>query len=270
MKKLVTGILVLFLLVGCTTKQHNGKKTLRVGMECNYAPFNWTQIESSDTAVLIAGGNAGYCDGYDVAIARLLASELDYDLVIKKIEWDGLPIAIANDEIDLIIAGMTDTEDRRVSLDFTTPYYVSDMVLIVRADSRYAKAKSIQDFAGARVVAQLNTFHDDIIDQITGVIHETPMKTFPLMTVAVQSKAVDAMVSELPVAISIVSSNPDLIYLLFSPENNFAAGEDATVSIALRKGNAELFALIQAALDKISPAQRTALMSAAQLRVPEE
>jgi len=267
MKKLAVCILVVLLLSACGTKSSSGQ--LRVGMECDYAPFNWTQLNDSDTAVLIDGGQAGYCDGYDVAIAAAIAKDLGRELVIKKIEWDGLPMAVNNDEIDLIIAGMTDTEERRASLTFTTPYYVSDMVLIVRADSPWIDAESINDFLGARVVAQLNTFHDDIIEQIPGVIHETAMGTFPLMTVALQSGAVDAMVSELPVAIAITNNNPDLVYVQFDVEQGFSAGDDATVSIAL-KIDSPLFDSVQEALNRISDAQRVTLMMEALARSSEE
>jgi len=272
MKKLAVCFMAILLLTGCTTPSNgnNGRKTLTVGMECDYAPFNWTQIDPSETAVLIDGGQAGYCDGYDVAVARNIATQLDRDLVIKKIEWDGLAIAVQNGEIDLIIAGMTDTPERRESLDFTSPYYASTMVLIVRANSQYANATSIQDFSGARVVAQQNTFHDDLIDQINGVVHSTPMKTFPLMTVALQESAVDAMVSEQPVAESIVATNPDLIFISFAEGNGFDAGDFETVSIALRKNNTELFNAVQAALDKITIDQRVKMMTDAQGRQPED
>jgi len=266
MKKLSVFVLIVLLMAACGTKKSSGQ--LRVGMECDYAPFNWTQLNDSQTAVLIDGGQAGYCDGYDVAIARLIAEDLGMELVVKKIEWDGLPMAVNNDEIDLIIAGMTDTEERRASLAFTTPYYVSDMVLIVRADSPWASAESLSDFGGASIVAQLNTFHDDIIEQIPGVIHETPMGTFPLMTVALQSGAVDAMVSELPVAIAITNTNPDLVYVQFDVDQGFVAGDDATVSIALRI-DSPLFDSVQAALNKITEAQRINLMGEALERAEE-
>lgn len=268
MKRLVISILVLLIIAGCNGGTST-KTTLVVGMECDYAPFNWTQLEDSQTAVLIDGGQSGYADGYDVAIAQSIADELGLELVVKKIEWDGLTMAVVNNEIDLIIAGMTDTLERRESLTFTTPYYVSEMVLIVRSDSAYANATNIQDFSGARVVAQLNTFHDDIIDQINGVKHETPMLTFPLMTVALQNKVVDAMVSELPVAVSICNNNPDLIYINFTGANGFDAGDDATVSIGLAKNNADLFASVQAALNKITPETRIQMMADAQERQPE-
>lgn len=269
MKKLLTGIMCLLVLAGCSSTPVK-KEVLRVGMECNYAPFNWTQVDQSKEAVLIDGGQAGYCDGYDVAVAKRIADDMGRELVVKKIEWDGLPIAINNDEIDLIIAGMTDNADRRASLDFTTPYYESQMVLIVRKDSAYANAKSIQDFKGAKVIAQLNTFHDDIINQINGVVHGTPLKTFPLLTVAIKDKDADAMVSELPVAIAITKANPDLIYLEFAKENGFDAGADATVSIAVKKESGDFIKAVQAALDKISQEDRVQMMTDAIARQPLE
>ena len=63
-------------------------ETLRVGMECNYAPYNWTQSDASDNAVAIAAG--GYADGYDVRIAKIIADQLGMELEIVKTEWDGL------------------------------------------------------------------------------------------------------------------------------------------------------------------------------------
>ena len=50
---------------------------LVVGMECAYAPFNWTQVEASETAFLINNEQGtGYCDGYDVQIAKIIGKRL--------------------------------------------------------------------------------------------------------------------------------------------------------------------------------------------------
>ena len=56
-------------------------ETLRVGMECNYAPYNWTQSDASENAVAIAAG--GYADGYDVRIAKITGqmSTFHYDMI---------------------------------------------------------------------------------------------------------------------------------------------------------------------------------------------
>ena len=80
MKRLLCALIALMLLGSFACAE-----TLRVGMECNYAPYNWTQTEASDEALPLSGG--GYADGYDVRIAKRVAEELGYDIEIVKTEW---------------------------------------------------------------------------------------------------------------------------------------------------------------------------------------
>ena len=105
-------------------------ETLRVGMECNYAPYNWTQSDASENAVAIAAG--GYADGYDVRIAKIIADQLGMELEIVKTEWDGLTPALLSGNIDVIIAGMSPTEERLREIDFTACYYKSELVIIYK------------------------------------------------------------------------------------------------------------------------------------------
>ena len=116
---------------------------LRIGMECGYAPFNWTQQDDSNGAVAIEGGG-GYANGYDVQIAKKVAEGLGKELVIVKTEWDGLVPAVQSGVIDGIIAGMSPTAERKESIDFSDNYYVSDLVIVVRADGPYADATSLR------------------------------------------------------------------------------------------------------------------------------
>ena len=240
------------------------KEKLVVGMECNYAPFNWTQVEDSDTAVSLGG--AGFADGYDVVMASYLAEKLGMELEIKKIEWTGLEPAVSSGEIDAIIAGMTATDERRENADFTSPYYESEMVCIVRADDPLASATSLADFTGKRVLGQLNTLYDEIIDQIPEVDHATPMQSYPLMVVAIQNKEADAITAELPVANGVVASNPDLAIVRFAEGQGFEA--DTSVSIAVKKGNTELLDQLEEALATVSEEQRVEWMAAAVERQP--
>ena len=103
-----------------------------VGMECAYAPYNWTVATSSSTTTPIANSAGSYADGYDVAIAQLIAQSLGVTLEIKAIEWDGLIPALESGEIDMIIAGMSPTEEREVEVDFTDCYYNSNLVIIYK------------------------------------------------------------------------------------------------------------------------------------------
>ena len=132
--------------------------TFTVGLECNYAPFNWTQTDDSNGAVPISGG-MGYCGGYDVEIAKIIADALGKELVISKIEWDGLIQKLNAGQIDAVIAGMSPTAERKITVDFTDAYYNSDLVVVVRKDSDFANAATLEDFSGAKITGQLNTFH---------------------------------------------------------------------------------------------------------------
>ncbi len=257
MKRMLTVLLVLVMLtVSCACAE-----TLRVGMECNYAPFNWTQAGESEEAVPLAGG--GYADGYDVRIAKRVAEAMGCDLEIVKTEWDGLIPSIISGAIDCIIAGMSPTEERKATIDFSDPYYESDLVIVVKKDGAYAGATSLADFSGATIVGQLNTFHDTVIDQIPDVNHATPMDTFPTMIVAVTSGAVDGYISERPGAESAVATNPDLTFVAFEDGQGFEADPaDTTIAVGVAKGS-ELLGRINEALATISEEERVQIMGEA-------
>ena len=240
------------------------KKTFTVGMECNYAPFNWTQVESDEFSVPLE--SAGHAGGYDVMMAKTLADKMGMELVIKKLSWEGLEPAVTSGEIDAIIAGMTATPERKENADFTTPYYESEMVCIVRGDDALANATSLADFTGKNVQGQQNTLYDDIIDQIPSVNHMTPLQSYPLMVVSLQNGEADALTAELPVATGVVTSNPNLAIVRFEDGKGFEA--DTTVSIAVKKGNTELLNAIQAALDTIDTDTRNQWMTDAVSRQP--
>ena len=239
---------------------------LRIGMECGYAPFNWTQQDDINGAVAIEGG--GYANGYDVQIAKQVAEGLGKELVIVKTEWDGLVPAVQSGVIDGIIAGMSPTAERKEKIDFTDNYYVSDLVIVVRADSEYANATSIQDFAGATLTAQLNTFHDTVIDQIEGVEHATPMTDFPAMRVALESGIIDGYVSERPEGISAAAANDAFVYVGFEVENGFEYEiNDAAIDLGIAKAS-ELTAQVNEVLAGISQEDRDALMADAIAQQP--
>ena len=234
-------------------------ETFTVGMECNYAPFNWQTTDATESSAELPNG-AGYCDGYDVKISQDLADKLGKQLVVKKINWDGLQPALESGEIDAIVAGMTANDEREEGIDFTTPYYSSDMVMIVPKDSDVASFTSIQDFSGHKVIGQKNTNYDTIIDQIEGVEHVTPKAAHPELVLALQTGEAEAITAELPVAKGIVAANPDLTYITFEDGKGFDV--DTTVSIGLKNNTRDTqeFKDVQAALDEISQETRDEYM----------
>ena len=253
-----------FAFAGCGPERDSSK--LYVGMECGYAPFNYTQLDDANGAVKISNAE-GYANGYDVMIAKKIAEDMGKELVIVKYEWDALIPAIISGSLDFIIAGMSPTDERKESINFSDAYYESQLVVVVRKDGAYANAKSLSDLSGAKIVAQLGTFHDSALQAQAGkygIVADTPLKTFPLMINALNVKGVDGYVAEEPGAIADCSANPDFTYIkLINNQTGFeASAEDVQIAIGMKKGSANLQA-INSALAKISAEERLTLMQRA-------
>jgi putative lysine transport system substrate-binding protein len=239
-------------------------EVIRIGMECEYAPYNWTQFEETEFSVPIGGG--AYADGYDVQIAKIIADRLGSRLEVVKTEWDGLPPSLTSGMIDLIIAGMTDTPDRRETIDFTDVYWISDVVIVVMKDGPYANAASLSDFAGAKITGQLSTLHYDLVDKIEGVDKQEAMADFPTMLMSLTSGKIDGYIAERPTALAAELSNPEVTYIAFDANSGF--GEDVPVSVGVRKSDGDLKAAVDAILAGISEDERSQIMLDATTRQP--
>ena len=105
--------------------------TLKIAMECAYAPFNWSQTTDANGAVKIANGDL-YANGYDVQIAKYIAAELGVNLEIYAVDWESLISGVQAGTYDGIIAGMSPTAQREEQVDFTDCYYNSNLVIIYK------------------------------------------------------------------------------------------------------------------------------------------
>jgi putative lysine transport system substrate-binding protein len=263
LKNIAISMMVVMLSVSLAGCSKSNSKELKVGLECAYAPFNWTQTTDANGAVPISGTKE-YAGGYDIEIAKKLAAGMGKELVIVKTEWDGLVPAVQSGMIDVIIAGMSPTADRKKTIDFSDNYYKSDLVMVVKKGSAFEKAASIQDFKGAKVTAQQNTFHYSVIDQITGVKKETAMVDFSSMRVALESGMIDGYVSERPEGISATSANSKFTMISFTADKGFkASDDDIAVAVGMKKGNKDLNDKINQTLKGITEEQRLKIMDEA-------
>lgn len=261
--KLLVALSLFLTLVACGKDKKEDENVLKVGMECGYAPFNWTQLDDKNNGAQIDGANE-YAGGYDVMMAQKVAQALGKKLVIVKTEWDGLPPALQAGKIDLIMAGMSPTPDRAKEVQFTEPYWKSQYVMIVKRGSKYENAKSLNDFKGAKISAQLNTVHYDLIDQIDGVIKEEAQSSFPELRVALQSGVIDGYVAEVPEAKSVESATKDLVSVNFPEGQGFTVKDNSNlVSAAVKIGNKELLDACNKVFSNISEDERQEIMNTA-------
>lgn len=255
---------------GCNDKPSGEKEKLYVGLECAYAPFNFTQSDDSNGAVPIYNTNykraTGYANGYDVMIAKKIAESLGRELVVVKMEWDPLIPAVMAGTIDMIIAGMSPTAERKESIDFSDAYYDSQLVVVVRKDGAYKDAQSLADLSGAKITAQSGTFHLDALNAqgpAKGIVnpYQQGMEDFPAMINALNTRVIDGYVAEEPGAVENCASNSDFTYIhLTNNGTGFAASaEDTAIAVGLKKGSA-LTAKVNAALAAINQETRLQMM----------
>ena len=267
----ILSLLILGLVVaGCgeTTTKDN-RPTLKVGMECAYAPFNWTETKKSDTNVPISNFMGAYAEGYDVQMAKLIADALDMKLEVYAIEWGGLIEALNTNQIDLVIAGMSPTAERKETIDFTDKYYSGHHVFVVAANSELANATSFDAFVGKKVSGQTGTIYADLATQAVekGMVAATNKDTVSQIVLDINNSLVDATIVEYPVALGLCANNSNLKYVDLGSNVFDVNEEDIIVSIGLRK-NYELTSQINAVLANISETQRQELMNNAVNNAP--
>ena len=240
-------------------------KTLKVAMECGYAPYNWTQATDENGAVPIAGSSE-YAYGYDVMMAKHICEELGYELEIVKLDWDSLVPAVQSGTVDCVIAGQSITSARMQMVDFTEPYYYASIITLTKADSDYAEAKSVADLAGATCTSQLNTiWYDVCLPQIEDADILPAQESAPAMLVSLDADKCDLVVTDMPTGMAACVAYPDFKLLDFTgSEGEFqVSDEEINIGISLQKGNDELKDAINSVLENMTTEDYEEMMNEA-------
>ena len=255
-KKIASVLLVLMLSVafvfanGSKEASSSSSNTLKVAMECGYAPYNWTQTTDANGAVKISGGTE-YAYVYDVMMAKLIAEKLGKDLEIVKLDWDSLVPAVQSGTVDCVIAGQSITSDRLQMVDFTTPYYYASIVCLVNEGSKYENAQGISDLKGAVCTSQQNTvWYDVCLPQIEDANILPAQESAPAMLVALSAGRVDLICTDMPTAQAALVAYPSFRLLDFteSDDNFVVSQEEINIGISVSKNNPELTAAINEVL----------------------
>ena len=250
---------------------------LTVGMECAYAPYNWTQMDDSNGAVPISNVPGSYANGYDVMIAKKICEANGWELEVVRTDWDSLVPGVQSGIYDAVIAGQSMTEERMEQVDFAGPYYYASIVCVTKADSPYAGAAGISDLAGGSCTAQIATiWYDSCLPQITGANIIAPADSAPAMIMQLQTGTVDFVCTDMPTAKAAAARDDNLVILDFSgTDGDFQypseekRAEEVNIGIAVRKGNTTLKDAINSVLETMTPDDFNALMDQAIAIQPE-
>ena len=238
-------------------------------MECNYAPYNWSQADDSNGAVPIKNVDNMYTNGYDVQVAKKIAEALGKELEIYSYEWDSLIPGVQSGKLDMIIAGMSPTDERKEKIDFSDNYYTSNLVIVTKKDA-LSDVKTIADLKDKKIAAQSGTFHLQVLeDQTEAKVNE--LSDFSTMLIALGAGTIEGYVAEEPTAMA-VCADPAYGYVSFvNNDTGFKVkDDDVSIAVGVKKGSALKDEINNAIKDLDTDAQRELMAEMVKLSPSEE
>jgi polar amino acid transport system substrate-binding protein len=208
---------------------------LILGTSADYPPYEFHKAVNGKDEIV----------GFDIEIAKEIAKDLGVQLEIKDMKFDGLLAALQTGNVDLVIAGMTPTDERKKNVDFSNIYYKAEQAVIVRTADKDSY-KVLDDLKGKQVGVQKGTTQEQIAkDEIQNVDLKSLGKVPDLM-LELKTGNVDALVVEYPVAAAYVSKNNDLTI----SDVKFANQQKGS-AVAFKKGNTEFVDAVNKTLDRL-------------------
>ncbi len=207
-----------------------GGRTIKVATDATYPPFEFLD---KDKNIM----------GYDIDLINAVCAQVNCKAEVKSTAWEGIFPALQKGDYDAVISGVTITEERDKTMDFTTPYIEVGQVVLVRADE--TRINGVEDLADKVVAVQKGTTNDEAATKMKeeGKIKEVKrFPTFDLAVVSLLQKDVDAVIIDNTGASGYMGTNPDKLKV---------AGDKFTsegLGIVVREGDKTLQDAFNAAL----------------------
>lgn len=232
-------------LAGCSSQSQDNsvkkiqdKKTLVVGTSADYAPFEFPIMQNGSKKIV----------GYDMMIAQKIADDLGVKLKIENTEFPSLISELKNNKVDLIMAGMVSTSQRKKVVAFSKSYYTVQNVLLVQKKDA-DKFNSVADVKDKQIGAQQTTTQESIAkSQLKGSNVVTEGVLTSLTTELSQGK-LSGVVVENEIANNYIKRYPDKYAIakvkLTTPK------DQRSINIAVRKSDKALLKRVNQQLTKL-------------------
>ena len=208
---------------GLAASVSQARDLLRVGTEPTFAPFEFLDTKSKDFT------------GFDMDLIRAVGQKAGYDVEIINMGFDALIPAVLTGSIDVIASGISITPERQKRVDFTTPYYVSGVSMLVRKDDA-AKYANFDDLKGRKIAVQIGTTGAERAKEIAGT-RVTSFNTTSEAFMDLLTGNSDAVLLDRPVLGYYLKSQTRAARALTIPDYIADAEE---FGFAVKKGNAAL------------------------------
>ena len=225
MKKFVALLLALVLALSMTAALAEDV-TITVATNPEYPPFEYVE---GDAIV-----------GYDIDMWAAIAEKAGINYEILPMDFDAVISAVAADPNTIGLSGISITDERKLTVDFSAGYINAGLVVIVKADSGYA---TVEDLKGKLIGVQLGTTSDYAAEEITGPENVAQYKTFLNAVMDLQGNKIDAVIIDKPVGQALMASLNDenLVMVDMGLQADW-------YGIEVNKNNPELLQKIDAAL----------------------
>jgi polar amino acid transport system substrate-binding protein len=210
-------------------------KKLTMGTSADFPPYEFHKVvDGKDTIV-----------GFDIDIAKEIAADMGAELVIKDLPFDSLLNELSSGRVDIVISGLSPTEDRKKAVDLSEIYYKAEQAIVVReADKdKYATMDAVK---GTNIGVQTGSIQEEIAKGVEGA-KITSLGKISEIVLQLQSNRVDTAIIEGPVAKSFVKNVPGLVITDAKPEV-----EDDGYAIGIKKGNKELLDQVNSTLTRLN------------------
>lgn len=244
LKKIIAVSLVtisMFAFSACGSKKKSSlenikeKKELVLGTSADFPPYEFHKSVNGKDEIL----------GADIEIAKQVAKDLGVKLTIKDMKFDGLLASLDQGKVDMVISGMTPTEERKKNVDFSDIYYKSVQTIVVKKSDK-DKFKGIKDFDGKKIGVQKGSIQEGIAEKQLPKAKPVALSKISDLVLALNSGRIDGAIIEFPVATSYTNSNKDLVI-----SDIKVTTEEAGSAVAMKKGSEDLVKEVNKTLDKL-------------------
>ncbi|RCW52030.1 transporter substrate-binding domain-containing protein [Paenibacillus prosopidis] len=212
------------------------KTKLVLGTSADYAPYEFHKsIDGQDTIV-----------GFDIEIAKEIAKDMNAELEIQDMDFDGLLLALNTGKVDMVISGLTPTEERKKNVDFSEIYYLAEQGVLTKKEQA-GEFKTLDDLKGKKIGVQKGSIQEGIAQEIEGA-KLTSLAKIPEIVMELTSGRVDAIIVEKPVADQYVLTQTDIVLSDVEIEQS---EEEAGSAIAVKKGNQKLLDSIDSTIKRL-------------------
>lgn len=237
MKKILMLVMIVMtacamLLAGCGgEKKEAAEKVLRVGTEPSFAPFEFQKEGSKEFT------------GFDIDLIRAIGKQMGYKVEVQNMGFDALIPALNAGNIDVAIAGMSITDERKKVVEFSDPYYTSGLIIMVNKDNN--DIKTLKDLEGKRIACQIGTTGEKKSRSVPGA-QVTAFNTQSEASLELKNGGADAVINDAPVVAYYLQQG--------GSESAKTVGEKMEAEdygIAVKKDNAKLAAEINKAMAEL-------------------